>query len=55
MKKYKVLFSSAALNDLKEAKHWYNTQQKGLGLRLLKDVRETTVSIKLNPSCFYKV
>jgi hypothetical protein len=49
MKQYKVLFSPAALNDLKEAKHWYNTQQKGLGLRLLKDVKEATPAIKLNP------
>ncbi len=49
MKKYKILFSSAALSDLKEGKRWYNTQQKGLGERLMKDLKETTESIKLNP------
>ena len=49
MKKYKILFSSAALNDLKEAKHWYNIQQKGLGSRLIKDVKEATAAIKRNP------
>jgi plasmid stabilization system protein ParE len=49
MKKYKIIFSSFALNDFKEAKHWYNTQQKDLGKRLIKDVKETIASIKLNP------
>ncbi len=49
MKKYKVLFSSAALNDLKDAKAWYNSQQRGLGKRLIKDVKETTSAIALNP------
>ena len=49
MKKYNVLFSSTTLHDLKEAKHWYNLQQKDLGLRLLKDIKEATAAIKLNP------
>ena len=49
MTKHKILFSSTALNDLKEAKHWYNTQQKGLGKRLIEDVKAITASIKLNP------
>ncbi|MFT4153242.1 hypothetical protein [Parafilimonas sp.] len=46
MKKYKILFSRGALNDLKEAKYWYNTQQKGLGKRLVNDVKEAASAIK---------
>ena len=49
MNKYKILFSLAALTDLKEAKHWYNNQQRGLGKRLVNDVKEATEAIKLNP------
>ena len=49
MKKYKILFSSGALNDLKEAKHWYNSQQKKLGKRLIEDIKEATAAIKRNP------
>jgi hypothetical protein len=49
MKKYKLLFSLKALNDLKEASTWYNMQQKGLGKRLITDVRNVIASIKQNP------
>jgi len=49
MKKYKILFSSAALNDLKEARQWYSAQQKHLGNRLISDVKEATAAIKRNP------
>lgn len=49
MKKNKVSFSYGALNDLKEARKWYNLQQKGLGKRLTEDVKKTTLSIERNP------
>lgn len=34
---------------LKKQKHWYNNQQKGLGKRLVNDIKEATAAIKLNP------
>ncbi len=49
MKKYKVVFSTAALNDMKEARKWYNLQQKGLGKRLTEDVKTISSSISRNP------
>lgn len=49
MRKYKIIFSSAALIDLKEAKEWYDVQQKGLGKRLMNDVKDIATIIKHNP------
>jgi hypothetical protein len=49
MRNYKIIFSKGALKDLEEAKSWYNTQQKGLGKRLILDVKNTTGIIKRNP------
>lgn len=47
--RYKIVFSSGALNDVKEARKWYNAQQKGLGRRLINDIKATTELIKQNP------
>ncbi len=49
MKRYKVLFSQQALQDLNEARTWYNSQQKGLGKKLIADVKSIVSSIKQNP------
>ena len=49
MKGYQLLFSSAALKDLEEARLWYNLQRKGLGKRLITDVKIVIASIKQNP------
>jgi chlorite dismutase len=49
MKNYHVIFSKSSLKDLKEAKQWYSIQQKGLGKRLIEDIKITTSSIKQNP------
>jgi hypothetical protein len=49
MKRYKVLFSSGALTDLQEACTWYNLQQKGLGARLITDVKNVIATVKQNP------
>lgn len=49
MKKYQVIFSAAALADLKDARQWYNLQQKGLGKKLISDVKLVVGSIKQNP------
>lgn len=46
MKGYKLLFSIKALHDLQEARTWYNLQQKGLGKRLMADVKKVIASIK---------
>ena len=51
MKRYKLLFFPKALSDLEEARSWYNLhlQQKGLGKRLITDVKSVISSIKQNP------
>ena len=46
MRKFKIIFSPEALVDLKEAKKWYNLQQKGLGEKLVEDVRNATAATK---------
>lgn len=49
MRSYELLFSAKALDDLKEARLWYNLQQKGLGKRMATDVKNIIASIKRNP------
>ncbi|MEO6454945.1 MAG: hypothetical protein ABIN97_12765 [Ginsengibacter sp.] len=49
MKTYKIVFSLNALFDMREARTWYNLQQKGLGKKFIEDVRKTVTSIKSNP------
>lgn len=48
-KNFKIVFSARALSDIKEAREWYNLQQKGLGKRLVADVKLAVLSIKRNP------
>lgn len=48
-RQFKILFSPSALADLKEANSWYNLQQKGLGKKLVSDVKSIVSSIKQNP------
>lgn len=48
-KNFKIVFSVRALSDIKEAREWYNQQQKGLGKRLVEDVKQAVLSIKRNP------
>ncbi len=49
MKSYKAVFSINALQDINEARSWYNLQQKGLGKRLVADAKNKIASIKQNP------
>lgn len=49
MKKYRVIFSTRALNDLEDAVYYYNEQQKGLGKRFAGQVQLALKSIKANP------
>ena len=37
------------MSDLEEARSWYNLQPKGLGTRLITDVKSVISSIKQNP------
>ncbi len=46
---YKIIFSEGALADMQEAKAWYNQQQKGLGKRLVNDIKTVIGNIKFNP------
>ncbi len=47
--KYKIIFSSAALTDIKEAASWYNSQQKSLGKRFKQEVKTAISYILSNP------
>lgn len=49
MKHFKSLFQKNALQDLEEARRWYDLQQKGLGKMLVSDLKATSASIKQNP------
>lgn len=49
MKTYKVVFSPDALHDIHDACSWYNLQQKGLGKRLVTDIKKIVSIIKQNP------
>jgi plasmid stabilization system protein ParE len=46
---FTIIFSREALRDLEEARSWYNLQQKGLGKRLIADVKSIIAAIKQNP------
>jgi Txe/YoeB family toxin of Txe-Axe toxin-antitoxin module len=46
---YKIVFSAEALLDLKEAKFWYEHQNKGLGKKLVNDVKMLINKISANP------
>jgi hypothetical protein len=48
-KNYRLLFSPKALADIEEGRIWYNLQQKGLGNRLIAEVKNVITSIKRNP------
>jgi len=49
MKRFKIVVSSSALIDVKEAAEWYNSQQKGLGKKFKEDIKLAINSIVLNP------
>ncbi len=49
MSNYKIVFSPAALIDVKEAAIWYNAQQKGLGKKFKEEIKNVITSILLNP------
>ena len=49
MKKYLVIFSPLALNDIEQAVEYYNEQQRGLGKRFAAQVQVTLAAIKRNP------
>ena len=48
-KNYQLVFSPKALADIDEACIWYNLQQKGLGKKLVTDVKNVITSIKQKP------
>jgi toxin ParE1/3/4 len=49
MSAYKLFFSPLALTDIRDARVWYEQQQKGLGTKFIADVKQTFISIKSNP------
>lgn len=49
MKKYEIVFSPKALNDMEEAVEYYNRVSLGLGNRFLTDFNVIYKAIDLNP------
>lgn len=49
MKRFEILFSPRALEDIDEAVDYYNQVSWGLGNRFLTDYSQTYKSISLNP------
>ncbi|MDT8414583.1 MAG: type II toxin-antitoxin system RelE/ParE family toxin [Flavobacteriaceae bacterium] len=46
---YKALILPIAKLDISEAVDWYNSKQKGLGKRFIKEVRSKVLFIRENP------
>lgn len=53
MKKYIVTADPRVKDDLKEARDFFNSRKKGLGLQFLKDYRTTLSQLVINP--FYEI
>jgi len=47
--KYKIKIEPEAQIDIQDSINWYNEQQKGLGKRFYKEVKEYLNSLKTNP------
>jgi hypothetical protein len=52
MKKFKIAVLPLARTDIREARKWYNNQQRGLGKRLNADMNITLRKIARNPTSF---
>ncbi len=52
MKKFKIVVLTLAKTDIREARKWYNSQQRGLGKRLNSDMNITLRKIVRNPTSF---
>lgn len=48
-KKYKVNFIPEALNDIENAKEWYNYKKENLGEEFVDEVEKSVESIQNNP------
>jgi hypothetical protein len=51
---YKAIILPLAKQDIKEAAHWYNERQRGLGRRFTQQVRQKVNFIRQNPKAVAK-
>ena len=49
MKKYSITADIRVKNDLSEAKDFFDSRRKGLGLQFLTDYRNSLFKLKINP------
>ena len=49
MSNYKMIYSDHSKAEMKIAKAWYNAQLKGLGKRLIEEIKLVSNSIVFNP------
>lgn len=51
-KKFNISFIPPAVEDIEDAKQWYNSKQKGLGDEFVEEVEESVTNIQNNPFQF---
>ena len=49
---YNIIISPEALDEIQQSTSWYNLQQKSLGNRFFKNVKDCIKKIKKNPLAF---
>ncbi len=49
MPKYKLILTRRAIDEIQKTIDYYNSQQKGLGLRFYTDLKRQASSIRQNP------
>lgn len=49
MKKYTLVFTPEAIQEIRHAADWYNEQQKGLGKRFKTQLKKELDKLKQNP------
>ncbi len=53
-RKFGISFIPPAVEDIEDAKHWYNLKQEGLGDEFVEEVEKTVDNIQNNPHQFTK-
>lgn len=51
-KNYKVIVSEPAKSDLRNAAQYYNSQQRGLGTKFLRAIKDSILIIRNHPEAF---
>ena len=55
MSVYRLIINPFAEQDILEARDWYNEQKENLGNELIQEIKQTVISIEVNPLQFPEV